>query len=58
MTVQSKLGGAAIERWHDSGQADLLADVRRVRQVTDVFGPGSTARSMRRPAERAPETRR
>jgi hypothetical protein len=22
--------------------ADLLADVRRVRQVADVFGPGST----------------
>jgi hypothetical protein len=33
--------------------ADLLADVRRVRQVADVFGPGSTARSMRKVAERA-----
>jgi hypothetical protein len=35
--------------------ADLLADVRRVRQVADVFGPGSTARSMRKVAERALE---
>jgi hypothetical protein len=25
--------------------ADLLADVPRVRQVADVFGPGSTALS-------------
>jgi hypothetical protein len=35
--------------------ADLLADVRRVRQVADVFGPGSTALSMRKVAERALE---
>jgi hypothetical protein len=35
--------------------ADLLADVRRVRQVADVFGPASTARSMRKVAERALE---
>jgi hypothetical protein len=35
--------------------ADLLADVRRVRQVADVFGPGSTAQSMRKVAERALE---
>jgi hypothetical protein len=35
--------------------ADLLADVRRVRQVADVFGPGSTALSMRLVAERALE---
>jgi hypothetical protein len=33
--------------------ADLLADVRRVRQVADVFGPASTALSMRKVAERA-----
>jgi hypothetical protein len=35
--------------------ADLLADVRRVRQVADVFGPASTALSMRKVAERALE---
>jgi hypothetical protein len=35
--------------------ADLLADVRRVRHVADVFGPGSTARSMRKVADRALE---
>ena len=35
--------------------ADLLADVRRVRQVADVFGPGSTALSMRKVAECALE---
>jgi hypothetical protein len=35
--------------------ADLLADVRRVRQVADVFAPGSTARSMWKVAERALE---
>jgi hypothetical protein len=35
--------------------ADLLADVRRVRQAADVFGPGSTALSMRKVAERALE---
>jgi hypothetical protein len=33
--------------------AGLLADVRRVRQVADVFGPASTALSMRNVAERA-----
>jgi hypothetical protein len=33
--------------------ADLLADVRRVKQVADVFGPGSTALSMWKVAERA-----
>jgi hypothetical protein len=27
---------------HQRVVADLLADVRRVRQVADVFGPGST----------------
>jgi hypothetical protein len=37
---------------------DLLADVRRVRQVADVFGPGSAALSMRKVAERALEQRR
>jgi hypothetical protein len=42
-------------RWHDSRVADLLADVRRVRQVADVFGPASTALSMRKVAERALE---
>jgi hypothetical protein len=35
--------------------ADLLADVRLVRQVADVFGPASTALSMRKVAERALE---
>jgi hypothetical protein len=35
--------------------ADLLADVRRVKQVADVFGPGSTALSMWKVAERALE---
>jgi hypothetical protein len=35
--------------------ADLFADVRRVRQVPDVFGPASTALSMRKVAERALE---
>jgi hypothetical protein len=35
--------------------ADLLADVRRVRQVADVFEPASTARSMRKVSERALE---
>jgi hypothetical protein len=35
--------------------ADLLADVRRAREVTDVFGPASTALSMRKVAERALE---
>jgi hypothetical protein len=35
--------------------ADLLADARRVRQVADVFGPRSTALSMRKVAERALE---
>jgi hypothetical protein len=35
--------------------ADLLADVRRVRQVADVCGPASTALSMRKVAERALE---
>jgi hypothetical protein len=35
--------------------ADLFADVRRVRQVADVFGPASTALSMRKVAERALE---
>jgi hypothetical protein len=34
---------------------DLLADVRRVRQVADLFGPASTALSMRKVAERALE---
>ena len=35
--------------------ADRLADVRRVRQVADVFGPASTALCMRKVAERALE---
>jgi hypothetical protein len=35
--------------------ADLLADVRRVRQVADVFGPASTALSMRKVAKWALE---
>jgi hypothetical protein len=35
--------------------ADLLADVRRLRQVADVSGPGSTALSMRKVAQRALE---
>jgi hypothetical protein len=35
--------------------ADLLADIRRVRQAADVFGPASTALSMRKIAERALE---
>jgi hypothetical protein len=35
--------------------ADLLADVRRVRQVADVFAPTSTSLSMRKVAERALE---
>jgi hypothetical protein len=35
--------------------ADLLADIRRVREVADVFGPGSIALSMRQVAERALE---
>ena len=38
-----------------STMADLLADVRRVRQVANVFGPASTALSMRKVAERALE---
>jgi hypothetical protein len=38
---------------HHSTVADPLADVRRVRQVHDVFGPGSAALSMRKVAERA-----
>jgi len=42
-------------RWHDRFVADLLADVRTVRQVADVFGPASTALSMRKVAERALE---
>ena len=40
---------------HSTVAADLLADVRRVRQVADVFGPGSAAPSMRKIAERALE---
>ena len=35
--------------------ADLLVDLRRVRQVADVFGPASAALSMRKVAERALE---
>jgi hypothetical protein len=44
-----------IDPWHHRIVVDLLADVRRVRQVADVFGPGSTALSMRKVAERALE---
>ena len=40
---------------HYSIVADLLADVRRVQQVGDVFGPASTALSTRKVAERALE---
>jgi hypothetical protein len=40
---------------HHSAVADLLADVRRVRQVADVFRPASTALSTRKVAERALE---
>jgi hypothetical protein len=40
---------------HRSTVADVLADVRRVRQVADVFGPGSAALSIRKVAERALE---
>jgi hypothetical protein len=35
--------------------ADLLVVVRRVRQVVDVFGPASTALSMRKVTARALE---
>jgi hypothetical protein len=35
--------------------ADLLPDVRGLRQVADAFGPGSAARSPRKGAERALE---
>ena len=35
--------------------ADLLAEIRRVRQVADVFGPASSALSMRKVAVRALE---
>jgi hypothetical protein len=48
-------GSLPTGRWHYSAVADLLADVRRVRQVADVFGPASTAFSMRKVAERALE---
>ena len=60
-------GGGRAKRASSSGTApslagmirpvaDLLADVRRVRQVADVFGPTSTALSMRKIAERRSNT--
>jgi hypothetical protein len=33
--------------------ADLLTDLRRIKQVAEVFGPGATAKSVRAVAERA-----
>jgi len=52
---QSSLGAPTTCRGIIPAVADLLADVRRVRQVADVFGPASTALSMRKVAERALE---
>jgi hypothetical protein len=40
-------GASALQVCVISAEADLLAGVRRVRQVADVFGPASTALSMR-----------
>jgi hypothetical protein len=48
-------GGVGIGAGKIRLVGDLLADVRRVRQVADVFGPASTALSMRKVAERALE---
>jgi hypothetical protein len=41
--------------YHECCVAELIDDLRRVRQAADVFGPGSTTHSIRAVAQRALE---